>query len=220
MVHPDQEMLNSFTNQIIRVWCFRSNCTTVSIHQKQDYRWYLPHYLQLVLLLLHSVEHTSNWRKVSQHSDTYLVILYSVSYLYLEFPKHDETLPVPAVPLPFCHLTEPLLSCLLHLVFFKVLQSPAVVQSVHPFSPAHVVPLPPSFPFQIQGLQTDGSYSLNIHLHLLSKSFSWHLSEPKIGIILYDFYKVYNLNIKSQIFDLCNAAIATFISCHNNVCTV
>jgi hypothetical protein len=46
-------------------------------------------------------------------------------------------------------------------------------------------------------LQTDGSHSLNIHLHLLSKSFSWHLSEPKIGIILYDFYKVYNLNIKS-----------------------
>jgi hypothetical protein len=81
-----------------------------SIRLQTDYRWYFPHYLQLVLLLLHSVEHTSNLRNVSQHSDTYLVILYSVSYLYLEFPKHDETLPVPAVPVPFCHLTEPFLS--------------------------------------------------------------------------------------------------------------
>jgi hypothetical protein len=43
----------------------------------------------------------------SQHSDTYLVTLYSLFYLYFEFPKHDdETLSVPAVPLPFCHLTE------------------------------------------------------------------------------------------------------------------
>ena len=32
-------------------------------------------------------EHTSNWRKVSQHSDTYLDTFYSVSYFYLEFPK-------------------------------------------------------------------------------------------------------------------------------------
>jgi hypothetical protein len=43
---------------------------------------------------------------------------------------------------------------------------------------------------------------------------------PKRGIIFYDFYKFYNLNIKRYIFNLCNATIPTFISCHNNVFTV